>query len=186
MNLGDVLPAGAIEAMSAQLGIPRDQAERGAAALLPSIMGGMGDAAGGQSAPAAGALEAHFHGLGGGGLSDNVLGREPTDVGKGNDILGQIFGSKDVSRQVADHASQSSGLDPSRLKRMLPILAMLAAGQMAKRAGGMQGGLGGILTSVLSGLAGGASPRPSTQSGGEPGGGLGGILGSILGGRDKI
>lgn len=30
--------------------------------------------------------------LGGSGLLDNVLSAEPTDVGRGNDVLGQIFG----------------------------------------------------------------------------------------------
>jgi hypothetical protein len=45
-----------------------------------------------------------------------------------------ILGPKDASRQVATHASQQSGLDPSLLKQMLPILAMLVAGHLAKQA----------------------------------------------------
>ncbi len=39
--------------------------------------------------------------LGGGGLLDNLLAPQPTDLNRGNDLLGQIFGSKDVSRAVA-------------------------------------------------------------------------------------
>ena len=38
MNLTELLPAGGLDALSAQLGIPRDQAQRGAQALLPSIL----------------------------------------------------------------------------------------------------------------------------------------------------
>lgn len=175
-----MLPQEAIQALSNQLGIPLDEAERGAQALLPSILGGMGDRAGGLKATDGQSLEAELTGLGGSGLADNVLGPEPTDVAKGNQLLGNIFGSKDVSRQVAGHASQQSGLDPALLKKMLPILAMLAAGYLAKRSGGQQGGLGGILGSILGGLAGG---RSGGLGGGALGGGLGSILGSVLGGR---
>ena len=81
------------------------------------------------------------------------------DVGRGQrrrrQLLGGILGSKDASRQVATQASQHSGLDPALLKQMLPILAMLVAGHLARRSGDQPGGLGGILTSVLGSLAGG-------------------------------
>lgn len=180
MNLNEVLPQEAIDALSTQLGIPRDQAERGAQALLPSIIGGLGDRAGGVEATDAQNLEAELAELGGSDLADNVVGQEPIDIAKGNQLLGNIFGSKDVSRQVAGHASQKSGLDPALLKKMLPILAMLAAGYLTKRSGGQQGGLGGILGPILGGLAGGQS---GGVGGGVLGGGLGSILGSILGGR---
>jgi hypothetical protein len=39
--------------------------------------------------------------LGGSALLDDVLAPRPTQVSRGNDVLGQIFGSKDVSRTVA-------------------------------------------------------------------------------------
>lgn len=181
MNLHELLPDGGIEALATQLGIPGEEAERGAQALLPSIVGGMGDKAGGAHAPEAHVLETQVMALGGAGLADNVTSPEPTDVAKGNQMLGNIFGSKDVSRQVAGHASSQSGLDPTLLKKMLPILAMLVAGHMSKRAGGQSGGLGGVLGSVLGGLAGGGIG--GSASGGGIVGGLGGILGSVLGGR---
>lgn len=177
MNIQEILPREAIEALAAQLGIPPEDAQRGAQALLPSILGGMGDRAGGHGAPKAHQLESEVAALGGAGLADNVVGPELTDIDKGNQVLGNIFGSKDVSRQVAGNASQQSGLDPALLKKMLPILAMLVAGYLSKRAGGQQGGLGGILGSVLGGLVGGKA------SGGAMGGELGSILGSVLGGR---
>lgn len=166
MNFDDLLPHGGIDALASQLGIPREQAERGAQALLPAVLGGMGD----QSER----LETDVNGLGGADLAENVIGPEPTEIDRGNQLLGGIFGSKDISRQVAGHAAQNSGLDSTLLKKMLPILAMLVAGHLAKRAGGQQGGLGGILGSVLAGLAGG---------GARGAGGLGGMLGSILGGQ---
>lgn len=183
MNLNELLPPEGIDALATQLGIPREDAQRGAQALLPSIIGGMGDRAGGVDAADAHGLEAELTSLGGPRLADNVVGPEPTEVHKGNELLGSIFGSKDVSRKVADHASQQSGLDPSLLKKMLPILAMLAAGYMAKRSGGQHGGLGGILGSVLGGLAGGGGRTAGGMGGGSLGGGLGDILGSVLSGR---
>jgi len=172
MNLNDLLPNGGIEALASQLGIPPEQARRGAEALLPSVLSGMGDNAA--------ALDTHVDALGGAGLAQNVLGAEPTQIDTGNQLLGGIFGSKDVSRQVAGHAAQSPGLDPALLKQMLPILAMLVAGHLAGRSGGQQGGLGGILGSVL-GQLGGAGV--SGGAAGGLGGGLGGMLGTILGGR---
>ncbi len=171
MNISELLPNGGIEALASQLGVPTDQARRGAEALLPSVLGGMGDNASG--------MDAHVEQLGGVELVQNVVGSEPTQVDKGNQLLGGIFGSKDVSRQVAGHAAQGSGLDPALLQKMLPILAMLVAGHLAGRSGGQQGGLGGILSSVLGSLGAGGGGA----LGGRAGGGLSGMLGSILGGR---
>jgi hypothetical protein len=110
-------------------------------------------------------------GMGGGGLLDDVLSPQATNVARGNDVLGQIFGTRDVSRTVAQDAAARTGLDPMLLKKMLPILAMLVAGYLARQGGAnapdMGGGMGG-------GLAGSRSSAP--------GGGLGDLLGSVLGG----
>lgn len=173
MNLHELLPDGGIAALASQLGVPPEQAQRGAEALLPSVLGGMGDNAA--------TLDTHVDALGGAGLARNVTGSEPTEVDRGNQLLGGIFGSKDVSRQVAGQAAQSSGLDPALLQKMLPILAMLVAGHLAGRSDGQQGGLGGILGSVLGGLGGAGAGGGATAGG--LGGGLGGMLGSILGNR---
>jgi hypothetical protein len=43
---------------------------------------------------------------------------------------------KDVSRAVAQNAASQTGLELSLLKKMLPILAMLVAGYMAKQRAG--------------------------------------------------
>lgn len=174
MDLNDLLRSqGGIDAIASQLGIPREQAEQGAEALLPSILQGFGTRVGEEGESGVGGFGAILDALGGAGLACNVVGPEPTEVSKGNDILGQIFGSKEVSREVAGQASQASGVDPAILKKMLPILAMLVAGYLSSQSN-RQGGLGGVLGQVLGGMAGG--------SGGGLGG-LGGVLGSILGGR---
>ena len=180
----DVLAeAGGLQSMARELGVSESQAATGASALLPAVLGGFKKQAQAQPAGLDG-LIGMLGGLGGGSLLDDVLAPRPTNVGAGNDVLGQIFGSKDVSRTVAQDAAARTGIDPSLLKKMLPVLAMLVAGYMAKRGGaqggaastrtapGSGGGLGDVLGGVLGrgGAAGGTAPR------GSGAGGLGSML----------
>jgi hypothetical protein len=160
MPFTDILAqTGGLQAIARELGVSEAQAASGADALLPAILGGFKKQT--QSQPAGlDGLGGLLGQLGGGGLLDNVLAPQPTDVRRGNDVLGQIFGSQDVSRAVAQNAAERSGLAPSLLKQMLPLLAMLVAGYMAKQRDA------------------GADGPPSSESGG-----LGGLLGSLLGGQ---
>ena len=181
MEMMDMLRAsGGLDAIAGQLGISPEMAQVGAGALLPAIVGGFqkqSDVAGG-GVGGLGSLIGMLGGLGGAGLADNVLGPQETDVTKGNDILGQIFGSKDVSRTVAGHAAGQTGLDPELLKKMLPILAMLVGGYLSSRGGAQgegQGGAGGILGSILGSMLGGGQ-----QAAPASGGGLLGGLGSLI------
>ena len=154
MDISSILKqSGAIGAIAQQLGVNEQVAQMGAEALLPSILGGFKKTTQAQSS-GLGGLGGLLGQLGGGGLFDSVMAPEPTPVEQGNGILGQIFGSKDVSRSVAGHASNKTGIDSSMLKKMLPILAMLVAGYMAKQGGdesGSGGGLGGLLGGLLGG-----------------------------------
>lgn len=181
MNLTDILAqAGGIESMAKDLGIPPAMAKQGAEALLPAILGGFKKQAQSGGIEGLGGLLGQ---LGGGGLLDAVLGSQPTPVAQGNDVLGQIFGTKDVSRTVAGQAAAQTGLDAGLLKKMLPILAMMVAGYMAKQGGqsqggglggmlGGSGGLGGMLGNILGGAVGGGA-APSAA------GGLGGLAGML-------
>jgi hypothetical protein len=104
--------------------------------------------------------------------------------GDGDAILGHIFGSKDVSRGVAQQLSATSGIGAEILKKLLPVVAAIVMGQVAKKMGGGSsasgGGLGDILGDVLGGaLGGGAKPAPRKQA---SEGGLGDILKDVLGG----
>jgi hypothetical protein len=162
MDITDILAqSGGLQSMARELGVSESEAASGAAALAPAILGGMKKQV--RSSPAG--LGGLLGQLGGGGLLDNVMGTQPTDVSQGNNVLGQIFGSKDVSRTVAQSAASQTGLDPSLLKKMLPMLAMLVAGYMAKQHGAAEaaqsapsaGGLGGILGGMLGGGTPGAA-----------------------------
>ena len=107
-----------------------------------------------------GGLEALVGALQGGGHARHV--ENPGRIGSadavadGNAILGHIFGSKDVSRNVAGHAAKQTGLDASALKKMLPMVAAAAMGSMGQSSGG-GGGAGGLLGQLLGG---GNKPDP--------------------------
>jgi hypothetical protein len=160
MQITDILAQmGGLQSMARELGVSETQAASGAEALIPAILGGFKKQAQSQPAGIEG-LGGLLGQLGGSGLLDQVLAPEPTDVSGGNHVLGQIFGSKDVSRAVAQNAASQSGLDASLLKKMLPMLAMLVAGYMAKQPDG------------------GPAAQPSA-----PSEGLGGLLGGLLGGQ---
>lgn len=71
-----------------------------------------------------------------------VLGRAET-VADGKAILGQILGSKDVSRNVAGRAAQETGLDSDLVRRMMPIVAAMVMGMLSKQMqADRQGGTG--------------------------------------------
>ena len=180
MDMLDMLRAtGGLNAIAGQLGISPEMAATGASVLLPAVVGGFqkqADAAGG-GAGGLGDLIGMLGKLGGGALATNVIAPEPTNVDQGNNILGQIFGSKDVSRSVAAHGASQTGLDPELLKKMLPLLAMLVGGYLSSRGGGQDGGFGSILGSIL----GGGQSAPATAPAAAPAsGGLLGGLGSLI------
>lgn len=127
--------SGGLGSVARELGINEAQAAAAASALVPAIVGGLKRQTQAQPGGLDGLLGA-LAGLGGGGLLDEVLAPRPTDVHPGNEVLGQAFGSQEVSRTVAQHAAGRTGLDPALLKRMLPMLAMLVAGLMSRQASG--------------------------------------------------
>lgn len=82
----------------------------------------------------------------------SLLGKKETTQ-EGNDILGHIFGNKDVSRHVAKKASKETGLGSGLLKKMLPIVATMVMASLGKK---MLGGgaksrnqSGGLLTQIF-------------------------------------
>jgi hypothetical protein len=170
MQITDMLSSlGGMQSMARELGITEAQAKTGAEALLPAVLGGFKKQAQTQPAGIDGVV-GMLGGLGGGSLMDEVLAPRPTDVGQGNQVLGQIFGSKDVSRTVAQNAASQTGLDPGVLRKMLPMLAMLVAGLMSKQGGASAAPSGAGLGGLLGGLMGGG------QATGQAGGGLASML----------
>jgi hypothetical protein len=168
MQITDLLSQiGGLQSMARELGVSESQVATGAAALAPAILGGFKKQAQSQPSGIEG-LSGLLGKLGGGGLLDDVLAPQPTNVNRGNEVLGQIFGSKDVSRTVAQNAASNTGLSADLLKKMLPMMAMVVAGYMAKQ--------------KSAGAAPAAQNAPPAAQVGPSGGGLGGLLGGLSGG----
>ncbi|BBA32543.1 uncharacterized protein sS8_0578 [Methylocaldum marinum] len=174
MQITDILAqVGGLQSIARELGVSETEVADGAAALVPAILGGFKKHVQSQPSGLEG-LGGLLGQLGGGNLLDEVLAPEPTNVSHGNDVLGRIFGSKDVSRAVAQNAASQSGLDSGLLKKMLPMVAMLVTGYLDKQRGGATqaseaaGGLSGLVRNLLSGRStgsGGATPPGDTVSG---------------------
>ncbi|MEY2926856.1 MAG: hypothetical protein RL367_1333 [Pseudomonadota bacterium] len=160
----DSAPQIDVGGLASQFGLTPEQANSAVGALLPAVLGGL------KNTESSG-------GLGDLAAIANTMGAPHEDVDSGNSILGQIFGSKDVSRQVATHASAQTGISDTILKAMLPIIASLVAQQVAKKMGG--GVMGGLAGSVLGSMLGGGAAQAAPAGGGGLGGMLGGLAGML-------
>lgn len=176
MNLFEMLAqsqgGNGLQSLGKQFGLNPEQTQSAVEALLPAFSKGLQ-----QQASTPQGLGSLLTMLAGG---QNLQG---TDAGNG--ILGQIFGSKDLSRAVAAQASQQSGVGADILKQMLPVIAGKLMGGMAQQTNQqIQGGavsasnpLGEIIEQMMR-QQGGGQPQPQAQSNNP----LGDILGQILGG----
>ena len=90
-------------------------------------------------------------------------------------ICGNGVGNR-RSRAIAASAAAESGVQPSLLKKMLPIVAMVAAGYVMKNAG-KTGGLGGVFGGPAP--AGNADGPEQPQTSGD-------ILGELIGAAGKF
>ena len=136
MDLMDLLKAtgggDSVSQMASAVGLDSSDTSKLVAALAPALMRGLEKNASDDSGLAGlrNALESGGHDR----YIDNpaLMGADDTRA-DGNNILGHIFGSKDVSRNVAAAATKDTGIDPSLIKKALPLLASLAMGAMNKQ-----------------------------------------------------
>jgi hypothetical protein len=118
--------------LAQQFGLNNDQVASALSALVPALAAGFT-----KNMASPQGLDGLFSALGSGNhqryVEDpGVLGR-PDTVADGNGILGHVFGSKDVSRQVASRAAAQTGIGEGILKQMLPVVAAMMMGTMSKR-----------------------------------------------------
>jgi len=158
--------------VGAQLGLNQQQSQSAIAALLPAISSALKQ------------NTANPQGLGGllGALqkgnheqyleNPQMLGQAES-VTDGNAILGHLFGSKDVSRAVAGHAAQKTGIGADVLKKLLPLVATMAMGSLSKQTRQPS------MKSALTGLA-----MQHLMGGGQKSG-LGSILGAVTGANNR-
>lgn len=144
---------GAVQQLGQRFGLSDQQTRSALDQLVPALMAGLQQNTSQQGGMEAliGALQRGNHGM---YLDDpEVLTRETTTQ-DGNSILGHIFGSKDVSRAVANRASTQTGIGAEVLKQMLPIVATMVMGSLSKRSANAppaaaSASVGGLLGSLL-------------------------------------
>lgn len=177
---------GAVQQLAGQFGLDRSQASTALQALLPSLAAGFK-----RNVSSPSGLESLLGALGSGQHQqyfDNLQTLEqPETTEDGNGILGHIFGSKDVSRAVAQRASAQSGIGTDLLKKMLPVAAAIVMGALAKqRSGGVSAQAGS--TAQRGSPSGGGildilSPMLDSDRDGSVMNDVVGMIGKYLGGR---
>lgn len=159
-----------ISAIGRQFGLDDEQTRAALDALVPVVAAGMRRTA--QSPEGLQeVLRQVLTGRYGGSLDDDRAVSFERAKPAGDEVLGQIFGDKQVSREVAQQLSATSGVGAAILKKLLPIVATMVLGTLAKRMGS-----GGA-------MAGEQVPQPRSDGGG---GGLGDILRDVLGGGGPV
>ncbi len=126
-TIKSVAGSGALQQIAARTGLSAGQLESVIGALAPMVLPKIEHevAQGNLAVPA----------------SDAALPEAGTDAAEdhGNSVLGSIFGSKDVSRSVAQQTSGSTGVGVDAIKKVLPQIASIALGALVA---GKIGGIG--------------------------------------------
>lgn len=126
---------GQVNQMAKNLGISGEDARKAIGVMIPSLSKGIQNNVAKENGlnDLIGALSRgnHQHYVD----DPDTMGRDET-IADGNNILGHIFGNKDVSRNIAGHASKNTGVSTDILKKMLPMLATMAMGALSKQSSG--------------------------------------------------
>jgi hypothetical protein len=188
--VSSIFSGGNLEAISQHLGASNDETASGIAAVLPALVGALaGNASTPRGEQALTSVVERDHD---GSLLDSLGGMLAGSLGgkkaNGAGILGHLFGDEPSQNELVNTLSSRSGVNPSMISKLMPILAPMIMAWMgkqlqAKMSGGGNaqaagGGLGGLLGGVLGQMMGGGA----SGQGGAGGGGLAQILGGLLGG----
>ncbi|HEV7253752.1 MAG TPA: DUF937 domain-containing protein [Mesorhizobium sp.] len=149
-----------IEALARQFSLSRAQTQAALDALLPAFSEGLKR----QTADPWGMMSL-FQNMASGrhaGYFDNAA--DPQAAAAGNDVLAQLFGSKDLSRAVAAQAAAATGIGQDVFKRMMPVVASMLMGGMSRQAMNGAGGPNNPLGEIIEGMM-----RAGTASGGMTG-----------------
>lgn len=136
LNITDLLfdkkNSGTISEFANNFGVNDSQAKDAISSLAKSLSRGLGQNA--QNETGMGSLlDALKTGNHSRYLDDpSLIGRKET-TNEGNDILGHIFGNKDVSRHVTKRASKETGISGTLLKKMLPVVASMVMAALGKK-----------------------------------------------------
>ena len=165
-----------MEMLSRQFGLSQQQTQAAVEALLPAFSQGLKRNASDpygigafMSALSTGQHAKYFE--------DAQNAFSPQGVQEGNGILNNLFGSKDLSRAVAQQAAQVTGIGQNVLQQMLPVIASMIMGglfkqstgqmQAAQQAAGFGGSgnpLGEIIEQMMKQAGGGQQQAPQSAN----------------------
>ncbi len=174
MNILDNLlgPAGSsiVGQLAAQFGLNQQQVQTAAKVLLPILAGAVAQNIRG------GGLDSLLGALAG-GQHERYVDRadslaQPATTKDGNDILGHLLGDKSVSREAASRASSQSGISADVLRKLLPVLATVLMGVLAK--GARRDGMVAAPDAPSR-----PQPQPASASTGAPTSPLDGLMGML-------
>jgi hypothetical protein len=143
----------AVSQLANNFGLNESQVASALSNLVPALGQGLA-----RNASTQGGLDSLLGALTGGQhqryLEDPSILNQADSISDGNSILGHVLGSKDVSRQVAQQASEKTGIGVDILKKMLPMVATLAMGALSRQTANAQNAGPGVsasggLTSIL-------------------------------------
>ena len=195
-----IFSGGNLEAIAQHLGTSDEETAAGITAALPALLGALAGNASTQRGEQklASVLERDHDGSLldslGGMLTGSMGGRSANGAG----ILGHLFGDDTHQGDVVNNLAGRSGVTPSLISKLMPLLAPLvmawlgkqlrggrndnAAGSASASGDGGLGGLGGLGGGGLGGILGGVLGQMMGGGSGGGGGGLADILGGLLGG----
>ena len=159
----------AMDAMARQFGLAQEQAAKAMAALTPAFASGFKrntanpyDFSALLSAMSSGNYAKYFE--------DMNSAFTPQGIADGNQVLQQLFGSKEVSRAIAAQAAQLTGIGQDVLKQMMPVMADTMMGGLFKQATGQFGGANAFTASPMAAMmqqwleSTGLQPKPQPQT----------------------
>lgn len=128
----------ALEQMAKQFGMAQEQMAKATAALMPAFSAGLKrntanpyDLGALMSAMTSGDYSKYFE--------DITAAFTPQGIADGNGILGQLFGTKEISRTIAAQAAQMTGIGQDIYKQLLPVMATSIMGGLFKQTTGQLG-----------------------------------------------
>lgn len=159
----------AMDAMAKQYGLAQEQAAKAVAALMPAFASGFKrnttnpyDLSALMQAMTSGNYAKYFE--------DMSSAFTPQGIADGNQVLQQLFGSKEVSRAIAAQAAQLSGIGQDILKQMMPAMADTLMGGLFKQTAGQFPGANAFAGSPMAAMmqqwleSTGMQPKPQAQA----------------------
>jgi hypothetical protein len=180
MSLNDIMQAAqggqGVNNLAAQFGLTPEQTQAAIQSMMPAFSMGLQKTA--QDPTGLGGILSQLTS----GAHDGSF-TDPTQAsaagGAGGGVLGQIFGSPQITAQLSQQASKMSGVDPQIIQQMMPVVASMLMGGMLHHMNSQ--GMGGLLGQLANSMN-TPGAAPAQADGAQPAGGLlGGLVGSVLG-----